>query len=185
MRFKQISWIAILCLGLCSTVSFAQKKEKIDLSAALSAQVKESDLDKLNYQYVVEVDNVVYSGYSVLGVNPKSIDNVKVHQGTYKVDSRAYDKKIQLTLKENNKANLLLLSQWAKENISFEGNVVFLINGVVLNSKPSQVLLDQNYLLDYEVIALDQLGFNPPTAVVKVRTKTRENFKASIPSRSK
>lgn len=175
----------MLCLGLCCTVSFAQKKEKIDLSAALSAQPKESDLDKLHYQYVIGVNDAIYSGYSVLGINPKSIENVKVNQGTFKVDALAYDKKVQLTLKENNKANLILLSQWAKDNISFEGNVIFLMNGVVVNSKPSQVLLDQNYVLDYEVIALDQLGLAQPTAVVKVRTKTKENFKAPAPARAK
>ncbi len=177
-KLNKASILCIMCIGL-SVTGFAQKKEKIDLSAALSAQMKESDLHKRNYQYAVEVEKNLYSGYTVLGIDPKIINNVKIGKGSFKIKSNLYDEKVKLTLKEKNGANLAVLSQWAEQNVSFEGDMIFIINDVVLNVKPNQVLLDQNYILDYEVVFVDQLEFDKPISIVKLRTKTKENLKKS------
>ena len=53
-----------------------------------------------------------------------------------------------------------------------------MLDGVVLNAKPNTVLLDQNYVVDYMVTPLDQLGFDQATALVQLRMKTVDNFKA-------
>lgn len=164
-------------LGLCSATVVAQQKEKVDLSAAMPTEVKPKDIVKLNYSYAVEVDNKLYSGYSLAGINPKSITQVKIEQGLFQVGTTTYDKKIVLPLKEGNKSALVVLDQWAKQNISYAGKLIFMLDGVVLNAKPNTILLDQNYVVDYRVTPLDQVELGESTALVQLRMKTVEHLK--------
>ncbi|MDM1445044.1 hypothetical protein HX056_17290 [Myroides odoratimimus] len=176
--YQTVGILGMIYLGLCSTSVVAQKKEKVDVSAAMPTDVKPQDISKLNYTYAVEVENKLYSGYSLAAINPKSIEHIKAEQGVFQVGTTTYDKKIVLPLKDGNKSTLIVLDQWAKQNISFAGKLIFMLDGVVLNAKPNTVLLDQNYVVDYMVTPLDQLGFDQATALVQLRMKTVDNFKA-------
>ena len=176
--FQTLGILGMIVLGLTSTTTLAQQKQKTDLSAAMPSQIKPQDLAKLSYTYAVEIENQLYSGYSLLSINPKNFENIKTDQGLYQVDAMTYDKKVLLQVKEGKKSNTIVLDQWAKENISQKGTLIFMIDNVVVNAKASTVLLDQNYIFDYTVIPLDQVGLNQATAVVQLRMKSAANFKA-------
>lgn len=179
MKINQLVGIlGMICLGLGSTTVVAQKKEKVDIAAAMPAEVKPRDITKLNYTYAVEVEDKLYSGYSLAGINPKSIATIHTEQGLFQVGTTTYDKKIILPLKDDHKSVLIVLDQWAKQHISYAGKLIFMMDGVVLNAKSNTVLLDQNYLIDYTVTPLDQVGLDQATALVQLRMKTVENFKA-------
>ncbi|MGS4345513.1 hypothetical protein ACKUSY_07955 [Myroides odoratus] len=183
--YQTLGILGMVSLGLCSTSVVAQKKEKVDLSAAMPTQVQPQDVGKLNYTYAVEVENKLYSGYSLAGINPKSIEHIKTEQGLFQVGTTTYDKKIVLPLKEGNKSTLIVLDQWAKENISYVGKLIFMMDGVVLNAKANTILLDQNYVVDYMVTPLDQIELGQATALVQLRMKTVENFKAMTKAKKK
>ena len=178
MKVYRTFWVlGLVCLGLWSTTTTAQTKQKTDLSAAMPTKVGLQDIDKLHYNFAIEVENQLYGGYSLLGINPKSFATIKVEEGLFPVGTTTYEKKIILPLKEGHKSNLVVLEQWAKQNISYKGKLIFMIDGVVLNTQPNLVLLDQNYIVDYAVVPLDQLDLKEVTAVVQLRMKSAANFK--------
>ncbi|MGQ8868252.1 hypothetical protein [Myroides sp. TSA_177.3] len=178
MKVYRTFWVlGMVCLGLWSTTTAAQTKQKTDLSAAMPTKVGLQDIDKLHYNFAIEVENQLYGGYSFLSINPKSFATIKVEEGLFSVGTTTYEKKIILPLKEGHKSNLVVLEQWAKQNISYKGKLIFMIDGVVLNTQPNLVLLDQNYIVDYAVVPLDQLDLKEVTAVVQLRMKSEANFK--------
>jgi len=187
MKAYQTCWVlGLACLGLWSTTTTAQTKQKTDLSAAMPTKVGPQDIDKLYYNFAIEVEKQLYSGYSLLGINPKSFETIKAaEEGLFSVGTKTYDKKITLPLKEGHKSNLVVLEQWAKQNISYKGKLIFMIDGVVLNAQPNLVLLDQNYIVDYAVVPLDQLDLKEVTAVVQLRMKSAANFKTMSAAKKK
>ena len=176
--FQTLGIWGMMALGLTSTTILAQQKQKTDLSAAMPSRVKAKDLDKLTYTYAIEVENKLYSGYSLLGINPKSIEEVKTDTGLFQVGMMNFDKKVALTFKGGYKSDLVVLDQWTKGNISFKGHLIYMIDGVIVNASASTILLDKHYIVDYTVIPLDQVGLDQATAVVQLRMKSAANFKA-------
>ncbi len=175
--YQTLRVLGFLCMGLIGTTAIAQKKQTTDISAAMPTQIFVKDLEKLNFQYTIEIDKKEYSGYSQLTINPKYFDYVKTEQGNFKMGTLNFDKKIILQEKNGGKSSLISLDQWAKENASFNGHLIFMVDAVVLNVKPELVILDQNYMIDYSITSLDQTGLESPTVVVQLRMKTKENFK--------
>ncbi|MGG5505538.1 MULTISPECIES: hypothetical protein [unclassified Myroides] len=186
MKIHRSFWLlGAICFGLTSTPAIAQNKQKVDVSAAMPSQVKPKDLDKLSYTYAIEVENKLYSGYSLLGINPKSIEETQVDTGLFQVGTMNFDKKIALTFKEGYKSDLVPLDQWEKGNISFKGNLIYMIDGVIVNALASTILLDKYYIIDYTVIPLDKIGFAETTAVVQLRMKSAANFKTVVGEKKK
>ncbi|MBB1150063.1 hypothetical protein H4K35_07950 [Myroides sp. NP-2] len=177
--------ICLSTLGLWSSATVAQSKEKLNPSAVATATFNLADLNQHNYSYVIEIQNQVYSGYSSLGLNPKMIKDITLEKGAFAMDGFTYDRKIKMETKDAKQLQLLTLQEWSKDAGLVDSHVVFLLNQTVLNVKPEYVLIDKNFILDSEVVVLDQLGFEKPVTVVKLRTKTKENFKsgAKISSR--
>lgn len=175
--YQALSVLGFLYLGLCGTTALAQKSEKKDISAAMPTQVYAKDIEKLNYQFALEINKKEYSGYSQLGINFKDFDYLKTEHGHFKIGTLSFDKKVILVEKTDSKTNLIDLERWAKENVSYKGNLIFVIDAVVLNVKPDLVIIDKGFIVDYSVTPLDQIGLESSTAVVQLRMKTKENFK--------
>lgn len=184
MKLKTtIFCLSALSLLFVSVDAFGQNQIGLDLSQHRSKELKRADLQKRNYNYAVEVNGILYSGYTLLGMTTKVLGNMEIEQGDFTVGSTLYEGKIQITTKEIEKEYLLTLDQWAQQNVTFEGNLIFILNGVVINAQPKTVLLNSAYLLDYEVIFLDQVKIGNPLAIVKIRTKTKENLRQSTSTR--
>ncbi|MGG5575844.1 hypothetical protein ACPDHL_00675 [Myroides sp. C15-4] len=183
---KRILYLTCLStLGLWSSATIAQSKEKINPSAVAESTFNLADLNRHNYSYVMEIENKVYSGYSSLGLNPKMIKDVMLEKGAFALDGFTYDRKIKIETKDAKQLQLLTLTEWLKDAGLVNENVVFMINQAVLNVKPQYVLIDKDYILDSEVIVLDQLGFEKPVTVVKIRTKIKENLKIGVSHKAK
>ncbi|WP_158962396.1 hypothetical protein [Myroides fluvii] len=183
--YQTLGILGMVCLGLTCTTTQAQQKQKADLSATMPEQVKAKDLDKLSHVYAIEIENKLYSGYSLIGINPKSIEEVKMDNGIFQVGTMRFDKKVAFTFKGGYQSELVALDQWAKGNISFQGNLIYMIDGVVVNAQSSTVLLDKNYIVDYAVVPLDQMGLAEATAVVQLRMKSPANYKVMAGEKKK
>jgi len=180
MKLKTtIFCLSALSLLLVRVDAFGQNQRGLDLSQHRPKELKRADLQKRNYNYAVEVNGILYSGYTLLGMTTKVLGNMEIEQGDFTVGSTSYEGKIQVTTKEIEKDYLVTLDQWAQQNVTFEGNLIFMLNEVVINAQPKTVLLNSAYLLDYEVIFLDQVETGNPLAIVKIRTKTKENLRQS------
>lgn len=183
---KRILYFTCLStLGLWSSAVVAQSKAKMNPSAVATATFNLADLNQHNYSYVVEIQNKVYSGYSSLGLNPKMIKDVTLEKGAFLMDGFTYDRKIKIETKDARQLQLITLQEWSKDAGLVDGNVVFMLNQTVLNVKPEYVLIDKDFILDSEVVVLDQLGFEKTVTVVKLRTKNKENIKVGVTRKEK
>lgn len=160
------------------SVNYCSAQGKVNPSAVITTQGENANVLQHRFAFVVSIHDTVYSGYSILGINDVSIIKMAIERGIFTLDSATYDTKINLELVENKTVYPLTLDHWAKQNISFEGELIFVINQEVLPIKPELILIDQHYILDYEVIPLPHLKLEKPVAVVKIRTKNMGNLEA-------
>lgn len=183
---KRIFYLTCLSvLGLWSSATVAQSKEKINPSAVAASTINLADLNQHNYSYVIEIQGEVYSGYSSLGLNPKMIKDIALEKGAFKMDGFTYDRKVKIENKDAKQVQLITLQEWSKDAGLTSDPIVFMINQAVLNVKPQYVLLDKDFILDFEVIVLDQLGFEKPVTLIKLRTKSKENMKVGVARKEK
>lgn len=111
-------------------------------------------------------------------VNPNQIESIKVENGKFKFKDKEYNGKLLITTKSDYDPNIINLTELIKKYTKLNtDNLIFSIDGNVINDNKNEVFVDEKYVMQIKVERLDKIEKNKDLYYINILTRTPENLK--------
>ena len=111
-------------------------------------------------------------------VNPNQIESIKVENGKFKFKDKEYNGKLLITTKSDYDPNIINLTELIKKYTKLNtDNIIFSIDGNVINDNKNEVFVDEKDVMQIKVERLDQIEKNKDLYYINILTRTPENLK--------
>ncbi len=136
-----------------------------------------SDKYELNKPIVVLNNKYVYFE-TLKTLNPNSIESVDIEKGKFNLNNQEYHGKIIVTTKSGYDLKLLTLNALIEKytTLKKDANVIFSIDGELLNIDGENLLVDEKGISQIKVVKLDKINCIKDLYAVELITRTPKNL---------
>lgn len=182
--------IPILLLSiLVFEVSYSQNLNGIDSSKTKKECSENDTIPRVVYSnpktvYTKEEENnkpLIFLNGKFIGnesVSANQIESIKVVNGKFKFNGKEYNGKLLITSKPGYKTHNINLTELVKKYTKLNtDNLIFSIDGNVINANKNEVFVDEKNVMQIKVERLDKIEKNKGLYFISILTRTPENLK--------
>ncbi len=180
MKKITVLLLTILAFG----VSYSQNQNEVEIAEGKKRYTENDSIPEIIYTKEkreikpIIVINGKNCGSEMLAINPIQIESINIKKRKLKIGGKEYYGKIIIETKPNYHPKMISLRDLVEKYTELKNdNLIFSIDGGVINANEKEVFVDEKYIIHIIVIELNRTEKAKDVYFIKILTRTPENLK--------